>query len=112
MLADGFDASAYLALEIHTADDEPIAADLRAIARRLGIGLAGTHPIYCLAPGEESRLRLLAAIRLNCALSAVPAEELPDEGNARIRSSWPDPTDYSSRFAAFPEALGAHWMAL
>jgi DNA-directed DNA polymerase III PolC len=105
MLAEVFDASAYLSVEIHTPEDEAIAADVQAIARRLGIGLAAAHPIHCLAPGEESRLRLLAAIRLNCALADVPAEELPDGGDKCIRTCWPDPTEMAARYTAYPEAL-------
>jgi DNA polymerase-3 subunit alpha len=105
VLADAFGSDAYLTLEIHTREDVPIGAKVKAIARRLGIGLVAAHPIYCMAPGDESRLRLLAAIRLNCALAHVPAEELPDGGDARIRTSWPDPLEMAGRYAAYPEAL-------
>jgi DNA-directed DNA polymerase III PolC len=107
MLAEVFDASAYLGLEIHAPEDEASAAEIQAIARRLGIGCAAVHPIYCLAPGEEARLRLLAAIRLNCALADVPAEELPDGGDRHLQTCWPDPAEMAARYAAYPEALAA-----
>jgi DNA polymerase III subunit alpha len=105
MLAEAFDSCAYLALGIHTPDDQAIAAETQGIARRLGMGLAAVHPIYCLTPAEESRLRVLAAIRLNCALTAVPSEELPNAGDPRIRSSWPGPMEIAVRYAAFSDAL-------
>jgi DNA-directed DNA polymerase III PolC len=104
-LAEAFDSNAYLALELHSPDDMAIAAEIQGIARRLGMGLAALHPIYCLLPAEETRLRLLAAIRLNCALASVPPEALPGGGDPDIRTCWPDPMEFAARHATFPEAL-------
>jgi DNA polymerase-3 subunit alpha len=104
-LAEAFDSDAYLALEIHSLSDEAVAAQVKDLARRMGIGLAAIQPIHCLTPEEESRLRLLAAIRLNCTLGAVPAEELPGGGDPRVRTCWPDPVEFATRYSAFPEAL-------
>jgi len=77
MLAEAFDSCAYLALASRP-DDAAIAAEMQGIARRLGMGLAAVHPIYCLTPAEETRLRFWPAIRLNCALKAVPAGRTPE----------------------------------
>jgi DNA polymerase-3 subunit alpha len=105
MLAQAFDSDAYLALELHSPEDRTTASEIQGIARRLGMGILAVQPIYCLEPSDEPRLRLLAAIRLNCALDAVPPEELPDGGDPRVRTSWPDPMEMAARYAAFPEAL-------
>jgi DNA polymerase-3 subunit alpha len=104
-LAEAFDSDAYLALEIHSLSDESVSAQVKDLAARMGIGLAAIQPIYCLSPEEESRLQLLAAIRLNCTLEAVPAEELPGSGDPRVRTCWPDPAGFAMRYSAFPEAL-------
>jgi DNA-directed DNA polymerase III PolC len=107
MLAQAFDSNAYLALEIHVPQDTSVASEIRGIAHRLGIGTVAVQPIYCLEPDDEPRLRLLAAIRLNCALDAVPAEELANGGKSRVRTSWPDPMELAGRYASLPEALAA-----
>jgi DNA-directed DNA polymerase III PolC len=104
-MAEAFDSNAYLALEIHGPSDQAVAAQARELARRMGIGVAAVQPIACLAPADEDRLRLLAAIRLNSPLNAVPPEELPGAGDPRVRSYWPDAAEFSARYAAFPEAL-------
>ena len=74
-LAGTFDDQAYLALEIRTEADRPIAGEVAALGRRLGMPTVVVQPIYCLAPEDAPRLRLLAAIRENRPLGKPAAQE-------------------------------------
>jgi DNA polymerase-3 subunit alpha len=105
LLAETFGSDAYLGLEIHTPDDRAGAREEGRIADAMGMGLAALQPIYCLTPDDEDRLPLLAAIRTNRRLGAVPPGELPGEGQPTIRTFWPDPDEFAGRYAALPQAL-------
>jgi DNA-directed DNA polymerase III PolC len=96
-LAGLFDDNAGLALEIHTAADHPIAGEVNALARRLGLPIVAVQPIYCLQPDDAPRLRLLAAIRENRPLAEITVAETP--------SHWLSTDELAARFAAFPAAL-------
>ena len=80
-LAGTFDDHAYLSLEILTEADRPIAVEVAALGRRLGMPTVAVQPIYCLAPEDAPRLRLLAAIRENRPLGNPAAQE-EEEGDS------------------------------
>ncbi len=106
-LAGTFDEDACLALELDGVQDAPRAAELASLARRLGMPLVAVRPIYCLSPEEAPRLRLLAAIRANRPLDAVPESDEPLEGSdeaAPEAGMWDGPavrdtarTEYTAR---------------
>ena len=60
-----FEESAALALELHDPEDEQIATEVVALGRRLGLSVVAVQPVYCLAPSDAPKLRLLAAMRAN-----------------------------------------------
>jgi DNA polymerase III subunit alpha len=74
-LAGIFDDHAYLSLEIRAEADLLIAAEVAALGRRLGLPTVAVAPIYCLAPEDAQRLRLLAAICENRPLGNALARE-------------------------------------
>ena len=106
-LAGIFDEDACLALEIHGPEDEAVAAEVAALGRRLGLPSVAVQPIYCMAPEDAPRLRLLAAIRQNVRLkdgkNLAPAP-LGGEGRGE-RYPWLSPAEVAARFARFPEAI-------
>ncbi|MGC9395699.1 MAG: DNA polymerase III subunit alpha [Anaerolineae bacterium] len=104
-LAGIYEEQTYLSLELHTADDIPVAEEIIATGQFLGIPPVAVQPVYCLAPEDAPRLRLLAAIDHNCRLEAVPVTALPDNGDSRIDLHWLSPAELTARFAAFPDAL-------
>ena len=64
-LAGIFEEDAVLAMELHKPGDEAVAAEVLALGRRLGLPTVAVQPVYCLAPEDAPRLRLLASIRAN-----------------------------------------------
>ena len=62
-------------------EDERIATEVVAIGRRLGLPVVAVQPVYCLAPSDAPKLRLLAAIRAN-ALLDNPIDFAVDEVGA------------------------------
>ena len=106
-LADIFDQSAYLALEIHRRADAAIAQDIQELGERLGLASVAVQPVYCLSPQDRPQLRLLAALRENQRLAELPADALPDLGDAGIALHWLSPQQMAERFADFPQALAA-----
>lgn len=106
-LAGIFDQTAYLALEIHRPEDVAVAQELADLGARLGLGCVAVQPVYCLAPQERPRLRLLAALRENQRLAELPANALPDRGDPAVLLHWLSPQQMAERFAAFPQALAA-----
>ncbi len=104
-LAGLFEEDFYLSLELHGAADEAVAREVSRLGARLGVATVAVQPVYSLTPEDKPRLRLLAAIRCNCPLEAVPPEALPDGGVAAVEDHWLSPTEVTQRFAAFPEAV-------
>ena len=94
-----------LSLELHKPDDAAIAKQIVGLGERLGLPTVAVQPIYCLSPRDAPRLKLMAAIDLNCPLDAVPVEALPDGGDPNIDLHWIGPDEMVERFSAFPEAL-------
>ena len=85
-LAGIYDENAVLALELHEPADEPIATGVVTLARRLGFPVVAVQPIYCLAPGDAAKLRLLAAIRANVRYAALPSDP-PNEDAEPAKAS-------------------------
>ncbi|MCL4870609.1 MAG: DNA polymerase III subunit alpha [Anaerolineae bacterium] len=131
-LAGLYGDRAYISLEIHHPDDEPITQELAALGRRFGLPVAAAQPIYCLTPDETTRLPLLAAIRQNRSLgevgngqSVVSSEQLavgsePSPVSSRQSPSlsplspqpsllspyhWLSPEEVQARFHHLPEAI-------
>jgi DNA-directed DNA polymerase III PolC len=77
-LAGVFEEDAALALELHSPEDERVATEVVALARRLGLPAVAVQPVYCLTPSDAPKLRLLAAIRANVLLNN-PIEFAVDE---------------------------------
>ena len=57
-----------------------------ALARRLGLPVVAVQPVYCLAPSDAPKLRLLAAIRAN-ALLDNPIDFAADESEREAAES-------------------------
>ncbi len=69
-------------------------------ARKLGLPVAVTHPVYTLTSEQASLQRTLAAIRLNQRADQVPPVEIAPSG------SWmASPEEMEARFHNFPAAL-------
>jgi DNA-directed DNA polymerase III PolC len=106
-LASIFGDRAYLSLELHQPQDEGLARRLVSLGKAQGLKPVAVQPVYCLAPRDRPRLRLLAAIDHNLPVEAVPPDSLPDFGAPRADLHWLSPEELASRFAAFPQALDA-----
>ncbi len=104
-LAGLFEENFHLSLELHGSADDAIARRVIQLAARLGVSTVAVQPVYTLEREDHPRLRLLAAIRCNCPLEAVPAEALPNEGDSQVTVHWRSPQELVQRFAAFPDAL-------
>ena len=104
-LAGIFEENAVLALELHEPTDEAIATEVVTLGRRLGLPTAAVQPVYCLAPGDASKLRLLAAIRANVRLDDVILSEPTHKNEGEeSRLHWLSPAEIADRFAHFPGA--------
>ena len=105
-LAGIFDENAYLSLEIHGDADRRGRGGSRRTGPAHGAAPVAVQPVYCLAPDDEPKLRLLAAIRENRPLGerdrcgraagvrgrmalADPAEVRSDQPGSRMRSRVP-----------------------
>lgn len=104
-LAGLFEDNFHLSLELHGPADDAVAWQVTRLATRLGISTVTVQPVYSLEPEDLERLRLLAAIRCNCRLEAVPAEALPDAGDPSVGVHWRSRHQVAQRAAAFPEAF-------
>ncbi len=104
-LAGLYGEHAYFALELHEPNDGEVAREMGALGRRLGVRTVAVQPVYCLAPQDRAKLRLLAAIDQNCRLPDVPASALPDRDEPHVDVHWLTPAELARRFEAFPEAL-------
>ena len=96
---------AWLGLELHTSQDDEVAAATVEIGRRFGLPVAAMQPVYYLNAAERPRLRLLAAMAHNCTLDAVEDAWLPDENRTEFELRWLTPDELTERFAAYPQAL-------
>jgi DNA-directed DNA polymerase III PolC len=104
-LAQVFDQDLYLSLEIHNSEDITIAKDIQELGESLGVKSVAVQPVYYLDPGDVHKLRLLAAIDLNCPLTEVPKEALPHLGDPAVDYCWLSPEEMVARFSEFPEAV-------
>jgi DNA-directed DNA polymerase III PolC len=104
-LAELYGDGAYLSLEIHRPEDRACAEPLIRLGGRLGLRPVAVQPVYCLAPEERPRLRLLAAIDHNVPLDQVPPEALPGGGDPNVDLHWLSPGEVAARFAGLPQAL-------
>jgi DNA polymerase-3 subunit alpha len=106
-LAEIYGENLYLSLELHGDEDEAIAGEIVEIGARLGVPSVAAMPVYSLAPGDQARLRLLAAIDLNCTVDQVPDAVLPSSGDPEVEIHWLDREEMAMRFSRFPQALEA-----
>ncbi len=97
MLAALYGENTFLSLEIHRPDDLALAQEIRALGGRFGLPVVAVQPIFYLDPKDQSKLRLLKAIELNCKVDAV-TDRLSDR-------HWLTPEQVARRFADIPEAL-------
>jgi DNA polymerase-3 subunit alpha len=104
-LAGIYGEDAYLSLELHRPEDLAVGGEIAALGKALGLPSVAVQPVYCLSPQDVDRLRLLAAIDLNCPLEAVPAEAVPGRGDPGVALHWLGPVEMAARFAPFPRAL-------
>lgn len=104
-LADVFSDGLYLSVELHQATEEEVGRDIISIGSSLGVPSVAVQPIFSIEPGDQSRLRLLAAIDRNCQVDQVPATALPSWGDPQVGVHWLDPDEMDARFANFPELL-------
>ncbi|UCG23083.1 MAG: DNA polymerase III subunit alpha, partial [Chloroflexota bacterium] len=98
-----FGENAYLSLEIHSAEDREIAAEIVDLGRRFGLPSVVCQPVLCLKEADHPRLRLLAAIDRNCSLEEVIDDETLAERTKNRH--WQKPEEIVERFEEFPEAL-------
>jgi DNA polymerase-3 subunit alpha len=99
------DGRTYLSLELHESGDPGVARELVSLGDSLGLPAVAVQPVYCLSPQDAPRLRLLAAIDLNCSLDQVPATALPDGHDPGVTVHWLNREEMAERFAPFPGAL-------
>ncbi|MFN2186671.1 MAG: PHP domain-containing protein, partial [Anaerolineae bacterium] len=104
-LGELYGEDGYLSIEIHRPDDRAVAEEVAALGRRFGLRPVAVQPVYCLAPEEEPRLRLLAAIDHNVPLEAVPLPALPAHGDPNVGLHWLSPAEVAERFAGLPAPL-------
>ncbi len=100
-LAGIYAENAYLSLELHGPGSLPLAQEIVS----LGLPTVAVQPVYCLSPQDAPRLKLLAAIDLNCPLDAVPPAALPHGGDPDVAVHWLAPHEMAECFGAFPDAL-------
>ena len=92
----------YVELQRHSPQDQTWVTGLSSLAASRGLPVVATHDLYYLQPDQAEQQRLVTAIRLNCRLNEVPAEELAPPGAHFIEAA-----EMAQRFADLPEALGA-----
>lgn len=100
-----FQENGWLGIEMQKAVDPALAETAIECGARFGLRPVALQPVYCLAPEERPRLRLLAAIDANCTLQTAPRAMLADEGNPDIDVHWLSSAEVAQRFNAFPQAL-------
>lgn len=100
-----FQEDGWLGIEQHKAIGPALAQTAIECGARFGLRPVTLQPVYCLAPEERSRLRLLAAIDANCTLQTVPRAMLAGDANPDIDVHWLSPSEVVQRFDAFPQAL-------
>ena len=108
---------AFLSLEIHHPDDEPLTREIAALGQRFGLPVVAAQPIYCLTPDEAVRLPLLTAMRENRQLDEVNSEQSTVNSHQSPVSSlsvsqslnhsfhWLSPEELQARFHHLPTAL-------
>jgi len=106
-LAGIYGEDTFLSAEIHGPEDELVAEKVIALGRQFGVPVAAVQPIYCMERADSWKLRLLEAIRRNCALSDLaPGLEIRAVASDSD-SHWLSHAEVEGRFAAFPQALAA-----
>jgi DNA-directed DNA polymerase III PolC len=98
-LAQLYGDRAYLSLEIHRSEDRGCAQKLIRLGQRLGLRPLAVQPVYCLAPEDRPKLRLLAAINHNIPLDRVPPTALPAGGDPAVDLHWLHADAVAARFA-------------
>ncbi len=106
-LAGLFDERAFLALEIHRAEDGEIARQVAGLGARFGLASLAVQPVYTLEAEDQELLTLLAAMEHNCRLAEVSLAALPHGGDGQVATHWLSAPAIEARFADFPKALAA-----
>jgi DNA-directed DNA polymerase III PolC len=106
-MAGIYGENAFLNLELHGDADTEVAKTTIALAERLGMPYVAVQPVFCLAPQELSRLRLLAAIDYNLRLDQLPPESQPGNGDSSVSLHWSSPDEVAARYRALPKARKA-----
>ena len=106
-LAGLFDERAFLALEIHRAEDGEIARQVAGLGARFGLASLAVQPVYTLEAEDRELLTLLAAMEKNCRLAEVSPGQLPHGGDGQVATHWLSAAAMEARFADFPKALAA-----
>ncbi len=106
-LAGLFDERAFLALEIHRAEDAEIARQVAGLGARFGLASLAVQPVYTLEAEERELLTLLAAMEHNCRLADVSPGHLPHGGDGQVTTHWLSGAAMEARFADFPSGLAA-----
>jgi DNA polymerase III subunit alpha len=101
-MADVFPGRLYIDLQMEIEEDEHLCRRMERLARRVKLPVCAAHPVYYLRKEQERLMHLLAAIRLNCPLSAIPEEALPPM-NAYFASV----AEMERQYSSFPGALDA-----
>jgi DNA polymerase-3 subunit alpha len=112
-LAGLYGENAYLGLpcpavpgHVHRSDlYRSVAEEVIALGGRLGLPAVAVQPVYCMRPDEYPKLRLLAAIRRNCALDELIPEDLPSGDDPTVDLHWLGPEELARRYADHPEAV-------
>lgn len=101
-LAELFSDRLYVEVHRHTPADVGWTTSLASQARRLGLPLVATHPLFYLKPEQAALQRVLAAIRL-----IQPLNDLPPGAAAPPRAFFASSADLSASFAHDPAAVAA-----
>jgi len=98
-MADLYPGRLYVELDMVDRRDAGMAHQVE-LARRAGLALVATHPVYYLKPEQAALQRVVSAMRLNTHLEKLPAEAV-----APPESSFLPIDQMTARFGELPEAL-------
>jgi DNA-directed DNA polymerase III PolC len=101
-LAELFPGRCYTALRWSDPADTFRIAQTARLAADLHLPTAALSPVTCLERSQAPLLATLAAIRIGCSLTSLPAEARPP-----AEPNLAGPREMAERFSAYPQALAA-----